>query len=212
VRCAAFLISKAGRIEADFRDAPNEAPRTEHRTASIGALLFSVSFLESSINELFTDAKEGEDHSTAGLDGSVIKRLSRAWPLRLGLLEKYKMALVLADAEPFAIGRAPYDDARVLIQVRNTLVHYAPESIPGDPYIRGQEDLHRLAKALRPRISVCPFYAEGNSFWPDRALGHGCAEWALRSSLAFTDTFFAKLGKTPPYEDLKPELPHAWFE
>ncbi len=44
---------------------------------------------------------------------------------------------------------------------------------------------------------------EGDAFYPDKALGHGCAEWAVNTALAYSD---AALGLKPVYDGMRKDL------
>ncbi len=63
-----------------------------------------------------------------------------------------------------------------------------------------------MARRLRDRgFAPNPFFSgSGNPFFPDKCLGHGCAKWALESSVEFADAFFSRMGIVPRHERFKP--------
>jgi hypothetical protein len=59
---------------------------------------------------------------------------------------------------------------------------------------------------LKNKFAVNPLAQKNRPFFPDKCVGHGCSEWAVRNSLEFTDEFFNKLELPAPYEGIKNEL------
>jgi hypothetical protein len=51
-----------------------------------------------------------------------------------------------------------------------------------------------------------PLAHKNRPYFPDKCLGHGCAEWAVLNSLGLTDEFFLKLELPAPYDGVKEEL------
>ena len=47
---------------------------------------------------------------------------------------------------------------------------------------------------------------KGNPFYPDKALGHGCAEWAVNTALAYADAVHTALGLKPIYDAMRKDL------
>ena len=157
------------------------------------------------INELFQDALD--EHGTesdgylAPLSGRTRQLMREWWAITDGYektLSKYQMILVFADEPKLDQGREPYQSAADLIALRDVLVHSRSESVSAD-----QE--HRLAKRLRHKIGQDNRLIEGsgNPWWPDFALGAGCASWAYEAALAFADTVTNRVGITPNYQRIK---------
>jgi hypothetical protein len=59
---------------------------------------------------------------------------------------------------------------------------------------------------LRKKFATNPLAAKNVPFFPDKCLGHGCAEWAIVNSIIFVDEFFRRLGLPVPYEGIRDEL------
>lgn len=120
------------------------------------------------------------------------------------ILEKYEIALELNGKPPPCKGRWPYQDAKCLVELRNALIHFEPETIVSRA--TGEEaEIHKFEKRLRGKFTENPLTGAGNPFYPDKLLGAGCANWAVQSAVAYTDHFFGLLGVTPTYEHVRNE-------
>lgn len=133
---------------------------------------------------------------------------------RTPVLGKYQKILEIGGKPQFDENDPVFLGVRDLIGIRNYLMHYRREwvTIP-----TGGETEHpsgnspetqagRLEKLFRNRFRENPLAGKSLPFFPDRCLGHGCAEWAVVSSLAFTDRFFGDLGLPAPYDGIRNEL------
>jgi hypothetical protein len=128
-------------------------------------------------------------------------------------LAKYQAVLDAAGKERLDLGGSPGQDIGYSIDLRNALIHYQPEFLPasGRPSPKrtpkSKSRSEALEVGLRGKFPLNPWYKEtGNPFFPYKYLGHGCAEWAVRSSLAFLGAFFERLGVASMYEALRPHL------
>ncbi|PFG70500.1 hypothetical protein DM05_0816 [Pseudomonas poae] len=177
--------------------ASNEGLR-EHTACVVTSIMLSVAFLEAVINELWADCSEGFDSARIeGLQSSaVMATLWRKSPLkRATMLEKYELALELNSKPELSRDASPYQDVKLLVELRNALVHYEPETILNSSDTeenKGAE--HKFEKKLRGRFEPNRLTGPGNPFYPDKVLGAGCARWAIVSAVAFADRFFEKLG------------------
>lgn len=210
VQSAAFFSREAAKIEDCFKTNCVRSSYASHKGYVIGAIFFAVSFLEASINELYCDANEKHPDMLQGLDRTLVSLMSKMWnrgiprTARYSILEKYEIVLDLANIGTFKKSEKPYQDIKLLVELRNALVHYEPENIAGD----GDNDLsniepHKFEKHLKRKFEINPLTGAGNPFYPDKCLGHGCAEWAVNSAVAFTDLFFSKIGIKPTYDHVR---------
>jgi hypothetical protein len=155
----------------------------------------SVAFLEALINELFQDAHDSEAHIIDQLGQPTATAMAQYWQeTDLGwdrTLQKFDKARELASATPPQRGRVPYQDAQLLIQLRNWMIHYRPSWV-------GTHDPHDLeARLRRNRFEGCKLMKDsGNAWFPDEALGAGCSTWAVKTVRAFADEFVNALGVT----------------
>lgn len=106
--------------------------------------------------------------------------------------------LLFAEKDELDKRAEPYQSAALLTSLRNALVHYKSESVAGDVE-------HLFTKALRGRFPDNRLMTgSGNPWWPDHALGAGCAEWAFESAKALGDVVADALQITPNYRRHEP--------
>ena len=122
------------------------------------------------------------------------------------ILKKYEIALTLTGKSSFDKGSNPAQNIASLIQLRNYLMHFEPEWIEIQPGIGKNGVEHKFSKMLKGKFAENPMAQKGDSFFPERCFGHGCASWAITNSIAFTDEFFRKFEMPPPYMAIKCEL------
>lgn len=172
-----------------------------HRAFVINAILSSAAFAEAAINEIYQDAADGHASYTKDLDEAAVAILADYWNMtevkgksHVSTLDKYQLALRFLGHEPLDASTQPYQDANLVMKLRNTLVHYKPESIsPGEK--------HRLSQQLQGKFdSNRLFEGSGNPFFPDHCLGFGCATWAITSVTGLADEFFARIDIQPHYK------------
>jgi|ERR1700686_2051110 len=202
---AALFARKAGHLEtADKTGADLNQLLSEQASYVLASIVCSTCFLEAQINEFFDDAANDQYGMAGGLDERVRRGLasvSDGGARRLSFINKYQVALAIAGKEPFPAGARPYQDANLLRDLRNFLVHYVPETIVAFSTLKDLEvTVHSLEKKLASKFPVNRL-APGLTF-PQRLLGHGCAAWAVASSLDFSDEFFRRLDLPRPYEHI----------
>jgi len=207
IQAAALFARQAYEIEAANDGKFNENLDAHHRSYVLGAIICATSFLESSINELFADALEGNTGNLKGIEESTVTALALEVPRMASIIEKFEIALTRARKPLLKKGIRPSQDIEALTHLRNCLVHYKPEWSESDAPRENGRIEGKMEKLLKRRFRSNPLTGEGNPFWPHKALGHGCAEWAVQSSLSFTDEFYGRLGLTPiPYNHIKPQI------
>lgn len=185
------------------RQRENEA----HAMASIFA---ATAFLETTINELFADAADKYECEIKKADLNVAELMAGMWKLDIPrtasfpIIRKYQVALALAKKELFDAGTSVYQNADLLITLRNYLIHAEPETVTW--FTIGDIEAHKptsrkLAEGLKGKFPISKLMQGfGNPFFPDKVFGHGCAKWAVESSVKFTDEFFSKMGLKAPYD------------
>lgn len=154
-----------------------------HRSYVMGAVFSAAAFLDASINELYLEVQDHVDNS--GGRRRVLSVPAHFWSAvaRPPVLHKYQLALVVADAEPFDEGRSPFREADGLIALRDALVHGRPEW--RDRHGRRQN----LERRLRAKFKQNPLATDADAEFPDRLLGSGCAQWAVRVAERFSNEF-----------------------
>jgi hypothetical protein len=173
-----------------------------HRCYVTNAVLSAAAFLDAAINEVFEDIDDSHPSYVDALsveDRSKIASIANK-KKRGPTLAKYQAALDALSQEQFIPHAAPYEDASLVIELRNRLMHFRPETISEsdlndiDAIVFNKFEPNRLMKGQR------------NPYFPDHCLGGGCAAWAAHSVMAFTDEFFDRVRMKPHYQrsDLGP--------
>jgi hypothetical protein len=177
-----------------------------HRSFVIASVLTSASFQEAVINEVIRSAGQSNLEVADRLSEVDRRRLiDLAEDLdRMSTLGRYQLVLHLLNREPFDRGAQPFQDADLLVALRNALVHYKPEWRPG---ANSPPSTIGLDKRLESRrFALNQFFPVANPFFPDRCLGHGCCAWALGAALRLADEFHRRLGVHPIYEGFRDQL------
>jgi hypothetical protein len=101
---------------------------------------------------------------------------------RQEILEKFEFALLLGEKPSINKGAAPYQDVKIVIDLRNALVHFKPEWDT-------QADRHlKLSRKLQNKFHPSPFLNDDLIF-PRRWATHGCMRWAVQTCLDFAAEF-----------------------
>lgn len=174
-----------------------------HRGYVLSAVLAAEGFLEAMVNELFQDAVDEHNLSGDGylapLSTDTHLLMARMWQAMdggrgLGPLDKYDLLLAAVGMASLDRGRQPYQDAQMLVKLRNAVAHYQPELLFTDVS-------HRMAAQLGGKFSANVLMAgAGNPWWPDHCLGAGCAAWAIQTATALADHVANAVGITPNYQ------------
>ncbi|MEA1894385.1 MAG: hypothetical protein U9N36_04115 [Euryarchaeota archaeon] len=101
----------------------------------------------------------------------------------------------MANKETFDRGKAPYQEVNDLIKLRNALVHYKPEWDTDLKNHKGIED------RLKSRFTINPFSHVNDAFFPKKCLGHGYAEWSVKSTITFIEDFYRRMGFPPKWNE-----------
>jgi hypothetical protein len=217
IQSAALLCRLAFAIEQEYQEGEEipADPLLRHEVFTLNAVLSSVSFLESTINELHADATDEEYFSIDEKHGTLLRTIGRQWRNtknfdRAPMLTKYQTILAIAGQPGFEEGESAFANVRILTEIRNHLLHYTREWVvirsrraPGQK-IESTADYFETV--LYRKFAPNPLAGKNVPFFPDKCLGHGCAEWAIMNSIIFTDEFFRRLGLPVPYEGIRDEL------
>jgi hypothetical protein len=182
-----------------------------HRSYVLSAVGEAVAFLEAFINELFQDAADatepkpvpGAHVGLRGLSDDVVQLMAAYWNStdegeRVRTLDKYDTARLFAGCQRQDRGRLADQDVPRVIALRNWSVHYRPQS-----YSHDEPDLRAKVEDARVRITENALMAGADNPWStDKALGAGCARWAVDTVRAFVDEFVAAMGCRADYSDL----------
>lgn len=208
---AAYFTRSAKAIEEERSQLPGDERMkgsNEHRAYVSSAILLAVAFLEANINELFSDCadnvKETLDQFPAGHDMGLLWRNGVPRTAKYRLLEKYNKALELNGKQLLDTKNPVIKDIELLTQLRNALMHYEPETvITYSSNGLGGTEQHKFEQKFKGKFMLNPLTGEGNAFYPEKLLGCGCATWAIKTALAFTDVFFDALKIKPTYNHVR---------
>ena len=194
LKSAFFLAAQASQVE---RSPPANGFEwtLAHRSFVTSSLLSAACSLESTINEWFSFPEEiaAKPRPATGL------RIQRMWSLGVPrtasfqILQKYQIGLALTNSAEFEEGSEPYQSARMLVELRNWLVHYEPtwEPVPTHEST-GEFPPHKLVRKLRGKFEENPLCHKDAPFWPYKCLGAGCAMWAAEAAFQLMDAFFER--------------------
>ena len=217
IQSAALLCQLAYAIEQEYREA-KEIPadlQLRHEVFVLNSVLSSVSFLESTINELYADAADEAYYYADEKHEALLRQIGEKWKNeknfdRAPLLSKYQKILIIAGMPSFDEGDPAFANLRILIEIRNHLMHYTREWMVignGGGRCAGEETTGgKFEKSVIKKFATNPLALKNQPFFPDKCLGHGCAEWAVVNSLIFTDEFFRRLELPAPYEGIRCEM------
>jgi hypothetical protein len=217
IQSAALLCRLGFAIEQEYREVPEVPPDVllRHEVFILNSVLSSVTFLESAISELYADAADGAYLFADEKNEALLKLISEKWKNtrnfdRAPVLARYQKILSIAGLPVFEEGDQAFANVRNLIEIRNYLMHYKREWVTvreGRSPVHGEESAtDRFENLLRRKFALNPLAGKQTPFFPDKCLGHGCAEWAILNSIIFTDEFFRRLGLPVPYEGIRDEL------
>lgn len=212
---AAAHFARAALPFESLAASPNPRVQREHRSHITGAVLSAAAFLEAAINELWADAANTTRPPCNTWPEGTREPIALVWSTfgaRLATLDKYQLLLSLLGQSVFDKGAQPYQDASLLLTLRNALVHFTPEWIvTGDP--TSPDSMHRLERSLRSKFPPNALYKDtGNPFWPDKCLGYGCAKWSVQSAAQLQGELFERIGFGNPLHGHNCEEDRAYLE
>lgn len=182
------------KIESEEKHLEWPQPRwDEARSNALAAVLLAAASLESSVNEFYQQALDSDKNALKSLSPTQMKLLGELWPEieKLSPLRKYQVALVATGYKPMDKGQELYRSADGLMRLRNALVHFRPE---WDDDLKDHRSLEQRLSQLFP-VSALADRAKGRMVWfPHKCLGAGCAEWAVESTVRFSQEFVNTLG------------------
>jgi hypothetical protein len=201
LRSARRFVSVAEQIERDRAGVWGSPHVEEHLDHVISAVLNAATFLEAMINELFTDASAGHgltgDGYLAPLDSRTVELMAAWWDeTDQGFdrtLNKYQLLLAFAGSGTLDRGAEPYQSAKLLLELRNAVVHYRPSTVYAD-------EEHALERKLKAKFAPNGLFGSGGPWWPNGALGAGCGAWAIESAQRLADEVSARVGIEPNYQ------------
>lgn len=186
---AAMQARSAAEIESREQDSVTEDDQIAHRGFVVGAIMQATAGLECEIWEVMTYGP-GHHLGSNGIDFEARNFLHPiAETIDNGsVLERYGLILHLLRKKGLSKGDQPWQDAALVIRLRNELVHYKSRwgsELERSGFLRTLQD---------KRHSAPPFIQAGANFFPRKCLSASCAAWCVRSCVAFMDAFYVNLG------------------
>lgn len=221
--CACLCAQNCSQIEETYSGHHDKKRKEkkflEDQAYAAGAIIFSVAYIEATINEFFTDceSKTGNYQNFSLIDDSKIKKLVAYWNeknprgelvnrKRRTIPEKYLDAYKMVKGENQHYHSEYHQSIIELVNLRNRLIHYEPKWQNKDPDI---DDPYQI-KGLEGKFLLNKFLEKsGNPFFPDRCLGAGCSKWAVINSEKYVDEFFSIIGVKPMFfqvEDIRKDI------
>lgn len=196
-----WMAEHCARFTADYENkyrSDRSAFHIHQRAYTMTVVTEAVAFVEALINEFFVDIHDSHADRYDSLGQETLKRIREYWTVagsgnNVSILTKYEMARSLCGHGTYNQGCDPYQSMKAVIDLRNWQMHYRPKNV-------GDISSHDVAKRLVGKFRNCDLMSNcGNAWFPDRAMGAGCAEWAVQSARAFADDFVKILGVQPNY-------------
>ena len=201
---AACMVRLAQAIEARPPEAIDGEQRSEHLGFTSGAVMQSVAALEADSWEVIN---YGPGHHLGSSEANsqamtIIEPLAETLE-GLDPLKRYAAALHLLGKAPFDRGAQPWQDAQLLIRLRNEITHYKSRS-------GAEMDRAKLFSALKAKaIPQPPFWPErGVNFFPLQCLSAERAAWAVRTTIDVLSEVYERLNVRSPLAG----YPEGWFK
>lgn len=212
LKSADFFVQQAECIENKYpnrESLPRSGDMSYHAyvSYSTSAIINSVAFLEATINEIQSKMKRMGEQSYPAIEEEFLWKVMDS-PLveelfgrQTATIEKYNNMLSIANENEISTGKDPGQSVEAIRELRNAFVHYTPEDveISGKSQTNGE---FGFETGLQGRFELNPYTGDGNPFFPDQCQSRGCAEWAVKKSLSFAESFCSRLGIDRPYEPM----------
>jgi len=216
LQSAALLCRLGFAIEQEYRKAEVVPAEQElrHEAFILHSVLSAVAFLESAVSELYADAVDEAYIFADDRNEALLRLIGENWKNRKNfdrapVLIRYQKILEIAGQPVFSADDRAFANVRDLVEIRNHLMHYKREWVvvrDSRAPERRESATNKFEKLLQKKFATNPLAAKNLPFFPDKCLGHGCAEWAILNSIIFADEFFRRLGLPVPYEGIRDEL------
>ncbi|PGA40069.1 hypothetical protein [Bacillus toyonensis] len=175
--------------------------RTDSRNYAIGAITSAANFMEATINECLNYHIKNFTHNSKLALTSEQKNNVLSWwePIknneRHSILHKYKTVLEKSGQNTFDEETNPYQDAKLLVELRNNLVHYKPE------WVEYEGNTEEFEIKYGGKFDPNPLYSNVPSYFPNKCLGFGSSKWALITAYNLAEDFYRRLGCDNPFND-----------
>ncbi|OHE60225.1 MAG: hypothetical protein A2Z47_10765 [Thermodesulfovibrio sp. RBG_19FT_COMBO_42_12] len=186
---AAMQSRAAAIIESTDEVQVSEDDKVAHRGYVIGALMQATSALECEVWEVMSYGP-GHHLGSNGIDCEARDFLAPIADTidRRSVLERYQLVLHLLRKKCLDPGVQPWQDASLVVRLRNELVHYKSKWA-------SELERSKLLRALQDKNHQKPPFIKGSAnFFPHECLSAACASWGVQSIVAFFDAFYTHMG------------------
>lgn len=223
---SAALMSRLGyAAEQQFTGAYNANLDDQNQAYAIAAIFGATSFLEATVNELFSDAADQPNNARfQGISANLVTQLARyvnsrnewetfkqaknrayraAGTFGNEILNKLQFAAISLGQPELTETDPEFTSARLLIDTRNKLTHFEPETVAVHDS-EGPVTLQQISQQLTGKFAESPFaIAGGHTMFPNLYLSHGASQWSVLQALAIADKFFDHVHLPRPYDHVR---------
>ena len=183
---AARFSHVVGQVEASIAAQGFGSSFDEIIWHSNACVLLSVAALEAYANETFLDPQNCFPEVSPDYVGSV-------WPTIEGapVLDKFQIALTMRSRQLMDKGAAPFQNARLLIALRNAITHFKPE------WHTDNAEHKKLSEKLESALDQSNQFFPNEHLFPVRWMKHSNTGWAVQSAVTFMQAFETASGYQP---------------
>jgi len=124
------MIFSKNACAVESKESDDYYDNSNHQANVISSILFSVLYLESTINEFYINVADGLNLGR-NIKPEFRDKIIEFWQSdklkSCSILQKYQSALSFMDRNKFDENFNPFQNIKILISLRNYLVHYKPE-------------------------------------------------------------------------------------
>jgi hypothetical protein len=219
------FVNQAKEIETLEEDKRPITFYEDYNRYCYSAIIFSISFLESVINELYRDISDqsmwniiqdknqdiSDNLHNDIIDSKKINQKKEYYNKNFGnypkTLKNYNILLDLANKPIFFRDSTYSEDIIYLFRIRNKLIHadFKWNRYNSQELCYSDTDSEFFTQIFENKFKPNPFIT-GGPYFPNRCIGYGCAKWALQTAVKFTDEFFLRMQMKPVYEHLNRKI------
>ena len=201
ISSALLLSKKVKEIEEQYISQNAKNLTSSHKAFTLSSIYTITGFLESSINDLYANAKDNiieylkgiethitklvefdENNFNKELDKKIIKNSGSK------IIQKYQYALKLLNIPLIDESNSNLSDIILIIHIRHYFIHHSAV------WLKCGEDEQTKYFVLKGRFNENPMSKKSiNPFFPDKLLGYGFLQWSIDSSIKFVMDFYNKI-------------------
>jgi hypothetical protein len=194
---ASIFARKVRIIEEENSEKPFGEFFTEIRSYASASIMVSAAAIEANINELYISHGCPLRQKLSNFEEEF---WGRGGIESISLMKKYIKALnILGKNKSFEKSRE-YENANILVILRNALVHFKPN------WDFSPEDKKSELKALSTKFKFSHFVDDGADLISMKCMTYGCTKWAFESAIELIEKFAEISGLQNRIEKFKDRL------